>query len=654
MRTDRTTDVRKGIAMNNVTFRRLACLLLSLLLLCSVSCKGTGQGGAATGADTAPGTEPPTGAPSAYTGTPTEPRTDPVTVPDTDPVTDSSTVPATEPLTEPDTDPVTEPVTDPQTEPGTEPTDEPDEPGNPIKNIIFMIPDGAGFGTYDLANALKSSFGTGVYGQKTPVTTDAITGRTVTGLYLDEFMIATADTSMATDYNGYATDSAAAGTALLCGCKTNYLMVGVDPAMRPRANLLELCRLEGKSTGFVTTKCLVDATPSDAAAHSLKRADQDGCAYQLDVSLQMLNSGIDVLLAYGSDGGYINTYGKVLHDDRAARHGYVVADSLAAMNAAVYDRKVTRLWSDFHTPHPLYYCDVDPMTDYQALHVPYDCDAVEGDLTLMDMAKAALELLSVNINDPDGFCLVIEGGAIDNAAETRLVREAVGEYLAFDEVFGYCVDWAKQRGDTIVIACPDHDSGGFYLPENRSEVLQGLSDGTIADGTVLPGAVTGHSPQNVPVWLYAPDEVRREILAELGLPEDVGARDVRRGRYYDGTQINEKYEIRNSDIAPAVVKAAGLMTFAEASDRLFVRANRYGSYDETTRTFTFENGERIVSGSSVWTDASGQVHPFAEGTAFWLTNHADYDVNVKAAKGTVPNLFYVPLQVLIDMGYRTN
>lgn len=627
--------------MTITTSRRILSLLLSLLLvlspaLCAVSCKGQDAGAetaeeTVSGTLTEPPTESPTGAPSASTS---------------ETVMESAEPPTDEPATEPPTETVTESVTEPETDPA--------EPENPIKNIIFMIPDGAGFGTYDLANELKKAYGTGVYGQKTPITTDAIAGRTITGLYLDEFMIAAADTGLAVDYNGYATDSAAAGTALLGGYKTAYLMVGVDPMMRPRANLLELCRLEGKATGFVTTKSLVDATPTTATAHSLKRADQDGCAYQLDVSLQMLNSGIDVLLAYGSDGGYINTFGKVLHDDRAAKHGYIVANSLETMNAAVYDRRVTRLWSNFHTPHPAYYCDVDPMTDYQALHVPYDCDAQDGDLTLMDMAKAALELLSVNVNDPDGFCLVIEGGAIDNAAEGRLVREAVAEYLAFDEVFGYCVNWAMARGDTIVVACPDHDSGGFYRPDDLDAVLKGLHDGSIGNGTVLDGAVTGHSPQDVPVWLYAPDDVRADILHTLGLIPSANARAVRRGQFYDGTEVIDVYRIRNADLAPAVVKAAGLMTFAEATDRLFVRADKYGTYDASTRTFTFKNGETIVSGSSEWIDADGKKHPFTEGTAFFLTNHADYDVVKEAEKGTVPNVFYVPLQTLIDMGYRNH
>lgn len=547
-----------------------------------------------------------------------------------------------------------------------------------IKNIIYLIPDGAGFGTYDMANALKSTYGTGVKDQATPITTDAIRGKTVTGLYLDDYMIATADTSMANPH-GSATDSAAAGTALLCGEKTNYLMVGVKPDFTPTANILELARLEGKSTGFVTTKCLVDATPSDGLSHSLKRGDQDNSAYQRSMSQQILYSDADVVLCYGSDGGY---YAKAkpqqapLHDDRAADHGYTVVSDLASLQEAV-DSGATKLFSDIQINYKAlnetgeytltssnYYFTYDYNTDYQAFHVLYDCDAKAGvDLTLMDMAKAALTTLSVNIDDRDGFCLVIEGGAIDNAAEGRNVRESVAEYLAFDEVFAYCVNWAKQRGDTIVVACPDHDSGGLYLPTTSNgsytldQVLAGLHDGTIARNTKLAGAASGHSPQNVPVWLYAPAGVRAEILSALGLPADASKDTVRTGTFYDGTVINDQYVINNSDIAHAVAAAAGLRTFAEANAQLFVDATPYGAYDATTEIFTFTNGQTVKRNTDYWVAADGITqHTFAIGTAIYPTNEAAYTTYDSAQTvyntiNTVGGKFYVPRCALVEMGY---
>ena len=573
-----------------------------------------------------------------------------------------------------------------------------------IKNIIFLIPDGAGFGTYDIANAYKQKYAssavngivdgikdTAYYAQATPITTNAIEGKTVTGLYLDEYMIATANTDMYHPLGhpgNSATDSAAAGTALLCGVKTDYVMVGIDASFNPVANILELARLEGKATGAVSTKCSVDATTSDMTAHLLRRPDQNNCAYQQDVCAQMLNNNIDIQLMYGTDGGRY-PYTKVFADsvpvssDTAANHGYTVVTDLSSLNAAVNSGK-TKIFSSFQIDYTnlgsgydiaggnYYVTSAAWNTDFQAHHVLYDIDAREGDLTLMNMAISALKMLDENVNDPDGFCLVIEGGAIDNACEGRNVKEGVAEYLAFDEVWGYCVNWAMKRGDTIVVACPDHDSGGFYDPENNAgaprqgskdydsldDLLTALHDGTVADQTTLDGHASGHTAQNVPVWLYAPEAARAKILEYLGLPADTASDKVRTGRYYNGSVFNADYQINNSDIAGAVVKAAGLMTFSEATSALFVPvydANSpgkysYGTYDAESGVFTFANGAQVIRNSRVYYDKNGYQHTVSCGLPIFLTNPVSYhtedgsDTTLDPGKAT--SVFYIPREIL--------
>ena len=541
-----------------------------------------------------------------------------------------------------------------------------------IKNVIFLIPDGAGFGSYDIANLLKTTYGTGVSGQATPITTNAISGKTVTGLYLDEYMIASADTYQFHGAADGATDSTAAGTALLSGYKTNKLMSGVTNDARARANLLELCRLEGKATGFVTTKCLIDATPCSGTVHVLRRPDQKP-SYQEDANKQYMVCGIDVLLAYGTDGGYYRDGSLIANPLKARDYGYTLVSNLSTLRSVV-DSGAKKIFSNI-----LDDCNGEYSgkagTDYQANHIKYDCFASPGtDLTLMDMAKGALKALAENINDPDGFCLVIEGGAIDNACEGRNVKEGISDYLAFDEVFGYCVNWALARGDTIVIACPDHDSGGFYEDPNSTsapkaanaagkaydtmeQVVAALADGSMANKTVLAGAVSGHSPQNVPVWLYAPERVRAAILQDLGLPADACAAKVRTGRYCDGSVIDPAYAINNSDIAPAVVRAMGLRSFDEATAALFCLINEddtYGSYDPATQIFTFKNGETVPRNANYWVDASANKHYFTCGFSLYLTNEGDtYNIHCDPARapGTYPNRFYVPRQALVEMGY---
>lgn len=580
-----------------------------------------------------------------------------------------------------------------------------------IKNIIFLIPDGAGFGTYDYANAYKMKYAaTAVDGvvdgikdtpdsvQGTKITTNAIESVTCNTLYLDRYMIAHADTSMFHMADHIATDSAAAGSALLCGVKTDYTMTGVKPDFSPVANILEAARLDGKSTGFVTTKCLVDATPSAGTVHVLRRPDQDGCAYQPDASRQILNSQIDVELCYGSDGGYVKAALKyndklIINDDRAANHGYTVVTDLESLNSAV-NSGAKKLFSRFQIDYASMIengRDLSKInynmtasawnTDAQGHHILYDVDAKAGsDLTLMDLAVSAIKVLDENTDNPNGFCLVIEGGAIDNAAEQRYVKEAVGDYLAFDEVFGYCVNYAMKRGDTIVVACPDHDSGGFYDPANFAKapnkankngkaykdidsLCAALHDGNIPDNTVVGGAVVGHSPQDVPSWLYAPDSARARILNRLGLPADASAEVIRTGRFCDGTEFNDQYKINNSDLVHAVIEEAMITKLDLATEKLFVpifdnldrSKYSYGTYDTAEEVFTFNSGAKVTRNSRVYTDASGQEHTISCGLPIYVTNPVSYKYEdgsgrSNAKKGEACAVFYVPQEVLDTLG----
>lgn len=68
--------------------------------------------------------------------------------------------------------------------------------------------------------------------------------------------------------NNYSTDSAAGGTALATGEKTNNLMVAMRPDSTILVTLLEHAKAAGMATGIVCTSSLTDATPADFATHA--------------------------------------------------------------------------------------------------------------------------------------------------------------------------------------------------------------------------------------------------------------------------------------------------------------------------------------------------------------------------------------------------
>ena len=481
-----------------------------------------------------------------------------------------------------------------------------------IKNVIFMIADGGGYDNFTLADQVKETLtaqGTNkIADAKTQLTTDLLAGigiPEVNGLYLDALLVGSANTllQVSKDENNnqqsYVTDSAAAGTALSSGYKTAYSYIGIDADGKPRASITELAKMNGMATGLVTTKSYVDATPlAFFTAHSIHRHQ-----YQ-DTSRQALLSGIDVVIGEGTEYGDMVDVPTSHPNLSASSMGYTLARNKAQLLEAASNPVTKKLWAPILGVYNSFKETKDEELDKAADHISYDAEASLTDKqpSLLEMTQAALQVLSNNINDPDGFFLMVEGGALDNAAESGHLRYAVGEYLAFDETFGYCVNWAAQRGDTIVIAVPDHDSGGFSGIENcRDALIDGIISGYLGEtefhcmltyaeikealadmgeNSEAMALVGGHTEMAVPISLYAPDSTKDTLLNAMGLPTADG--DIRLGdsqyyvanqgdslSWYSSSALNNDYTVDNTVIAPAIASVLELGSLDDATKMLF-------------------------------------------------------------------------------------
>ena len=494
-----------------------------------------------------------------------------------------------------------------------------------VKNVIFMIADGGGYDNFTLANKVKEELTNRglnkIQGAKTEVTTNLLAGMgtpVTKGLYLNSFLVGSANTLLqvphgdANTYSSYITDSAAAGTALSSGYKTSYTYMGVTSEGVPRASITELARMKGMSTGVVTNKSYVDATPlAFFTAHAIHRKDN------INVSLQALLSGIDVVIGEGTEYGDMYDISKSTHSRiSASKVGYTVARTKSELLSQSFSAR--RLWV------PILGVDnstkelKDTECDYTSDHISYDIDAhiSSEQPSLLDMTKAALQVFE-NINNPEGFFLMIEGGALDNAAENGYLYSAVGEYLAFDEAFGYCVNWAAKRGDTIVIAVPDHDSGGFSgIEACEKALIDGIITGKIGnkelynragfqyiiDALSAAGSDTsamalhsGHTDMAVPISLYAPSSIHETLLTNMTLPTTAGS--VRTGSkeyyvpnesstltWYASSALNADYVIDNTKIAPALAQTLALGSLDDASAILF---NKIASTDQDSQNLIY-------------------------------------------------------------------
>ncbi len=277
------------------------------------------------------------------------------------------------------------------------------------------------------------------------------------------------------------TDSAAAATALYTGQKTanGRIAVSADGAQRLYA-ITELARGLGKAAGAVTSVYISHATPgawiahNDARANGLAIADEglwgdpNTTGTPGDDPHYAGGRGptlppVDVLIGAGHPDWRGDIYvNQAIRDRLAAESGSAGAftfveriagspDGGARLLAAAADPTVTRLAGLFGgTNGNLEWRLAD------------GSGADPENPTLAEMTGAALQTLE---RDPDGFALLVEGGAVDWAGHSNNMDRMVGEMLGFYEAVQTVVDWIESPANgsswsnTLVIITGDHETG---------------------------------------------------------------------------------------------------------------------------------------------------------------------------------------------------
>ncbi|MGI6295274.1 MAG: alkaline phosphatase [Armatimonadota bacterium] len=265
--------------------------------------------------------------------------------------------------------------------------------------------------------------------------------------------------------NRLVTDSAAAGTALATGVKTNNSMISQDPNGKKLKTILELARDMGKSTGIISTTSIVDATPAVFVAHVDTRGKTE------DIAAQMVASRVDVVLGGGKrfftpkskDGGRGDERDLLAE---AAAKGYKVfetAEALAACTAHKYIGLFASGGMTSNRPEP----------------------------TIAEMTAKAVSTLSQNNK---GFFIMSEGAKIDHEAHGNNKDGVIKEMLMFDDAVKAALDFAKKDGQTLVIVTADHDTGGMTVNEPNDD-----------NPKFSPGWTTkGHTGNMVPIYAYGP------------------------------------------------------------------------------------------------------------------------------------------------------
>ena len=301
------------------------------------------------------------------------------------------------------------------------------------------------------------------------------------------------------------TDSAASGTALATGEKTNNGLVGMSPDGRELENLFERAVADGKSVGVVSTTAVTHATPASFLAHVPSRN------MQFEIAEQIVHGDAAVVLGGGYDYFLPPARGKRADGrdlaEEARDRGFEVA-----FNSEDLDRfKGERLLGLF-----------------AADHMPYERARRQGEVpSLLEMTGKAVEILA---DDPDGFLLVVEGGRIDHAEHGNNISDAIGDFFAFDAAIGHAMDYQKRDSTLTIVVSADHDCGGPALTAalNRYPSYDDL-ESLAGEDCPFVGWVSGdHTGTMVPVFANGPGagafsgildntELHDAIAATLGL-----------------------------------------------------------------------------------------------------------------------------------------
>ncbi len=300
------------------------------------------------------------------------------------------------------------------------------------------------------------------------------------------------------------TDSAAAATALATGFETHNGWLSMVPSGSGATSVptaLEAAMESGKWAGLVTDVYVTDATPAAFGAHVTDRGLDEEIATQMAARRpQMLMGG----------------------------NGYGGTAPLKGLAGVTYVSRLKSLQSYLSgaTPWvvPLYgFWAGGPMT--------YDLDrSVEGvtavEPTLTQLTQAALADLSRNA---DGFFLMVEGGAIDWTAHARDPGGVAAEVREYDRAVKAAYDWARTRGDTLLVITSDHETGGLQVDAKTdyAAVLKQKATTELMWGLVAAGRLTIRQTL-VKYAGITPTAAEEALVAgngEMGIADVLAARD---------------------------------------------------------------------------------------------------------------------------------
>ena len=361
-----------------------------------------------------------------------------------------------------------------------------------VKNVIYLIGDGMGFGA--VTSLLLSE--------------DEATG------FEEAHVIGLSETCSA---NNYVTDSAAGGTALATGTRTNNGYVGADPDGNQLTSVLRKAQTMGKKTAIVVNTTLTEATPGAFYGGVTSRK------MVYDIAKQFTESGVDLAIGGGLD-HFIGRPDSLDLTATLIEKGYDVYLNWETVLKTDSDKFVGIL--------PLYDLHrreenngTASAAEGQEVCLAAQLAAMNEDATAIHLSeptvyleKATAKALDVlSRNNKDGFFLMIESAIIDGYGHNNDSDGMIVEMKEFNCTLRQMIAYVNEHPETLLVVTADHETGGTGVYYN------GHTPGN--EGPIkLNFSTSGHTGTVVPIFAYgAGAENFAGIMKNTDIPKKIEA-----------------------------------------------------------------------------------------------------------------------------------
>jgi alkaline phosphatase len=238
----------------------------------------------------------------------------------------------------------------------------------------------------------------------------------------------------------YITDSAAGGTAMATGHKTNNRYISMLPNGEPVPAIPALIAPRGYSSGIISMGPITDATPAVFYAHVADRSHEDS------IAAQFINSPVQVLIGGG------------------AQH----------------------------------FRNIDTLPDFKKRAILSTQAEYTEQNGRRDFLRTSLEkTMQALSSNKKGFFIMAEGAQIDYGGHANNVPYVVTEMMDFDDAIGAAMKFADEDGHTLIIVTADHETGGLSLLDGN--FTTGYVDGHFStnDHTAVMVPVFAYGPHSL-------------------------------------------------------------------------------------------------------------------------------------------------------------